>query len=169
MKKINKDNSFRVPEGYFDSLSDNVFTKMESEKMESTEHDDFRVPEGYFDSFTDRVLAKLETEENKTVPVRSLKRYYYIAASVAAVLLIIVGLQWKDISNSDTVLANSDIEDYFEFNGLGVSSYELAEMLPVSDMDINEILDFQLDNENFIDYLNTNIEDFEELNLNNDD
>lgn len=166
MKKTDNNNNFKAPEGYFDSLSDQIFLKMEREKINYNEGSDFGVPKGYFDALTDKVLAKLKVDERKTVLIGPLKKYYYIAASIAAVILIMIGLL---PNRNDNILANSDIEGYFEFIGLDVSYYELAEMFPVGDMDINEILDFQLTNENVIDYLSNNIKDLDELNLNNDD
>ncbi|GGW21817.1 hypothetical protein [Arenibacter certesii] len=173
MKKSGKNKVFKVPDGYFDTFSDQLFSKMESERIDYTKGDDFSVPEGYFDTLTDKILGKLENEEKQNVRVFSLKRYSYIATSIAAVLLLVIVLQWKDQtisnnSNSD-ILANSDIEDYFELNGLGVSSYEIADMFPSNDMDITDLLDTQLDNESVIDYLSVNIKDIEELNLSNDD
>ncbi|WP_026808880.1 hypothetical protein [Arenibacter latericius] len=170
MKKAVKNNGFGVPDGYFKDFSDQLFAKMDSEKIDYTKGNDFRVPDGYFDTLTDKVLNKLEKEEKQNVPVFSLKKYYYIAASIAAVLLLVIVLQWKNQSTSNTyIIANSDIEDYFELNGWGVSSYDIADMFPENEMDLTGLLDPQLDNESVIDYLNDNITDIEELNLTNDD
>lgn len=170
MKRMEKNNGFHVPDGYFDSLSDEIFSKMEADKMNYTEGEDFKVPSGYFDAFTDRVLTKVRMEESKVVPVIPLKKYYFIAASIAAVLVLLLTLQWSGGGlDTEGILANSDIEDYFEINGWEVSPYDLAEMFPESDMDFNDILDYQIDDENVIDYLSTNIQDIEELNLSDDD
>ena len=58
-----------------------------------------------------------------------------------------------------------EIEDYFESNDLGLSTYEIAEVIPVDDLEISDIIDNLLEDENIIDYLDDSIENFEELNL----
>ncbi|MEQ9581314.1 MAG: hypothetical protein RIM68_04035, partial [Arenibacter sp.] len=108
--------------------------------------------------------------ETKVIPLKSYKKHYYTAASVAAVVLLFLVVQFNtDKTPSYSDLANSDIEHYFEFNDLELSSYDLAEILPIDDLDLNDILESRLDNDNIIDYLDSHIEDFEELNMHNDD
>ncbi|MCK0145690.1 hypothetical protein MWU78_08550 [Arenibacter sp. F26102] len=172
MNRINKNNSFKVPEGYFDSLSANIMDKISKEEASMSPNEGFKVPEGYFDDLNTKILQKLENSsvETKVIPLKSYKKHFYAVASVAAVLLLFIVIQFnsdKTLSYSD--LANSEIEQYFEFNDLELSSYDLAEILPINDMDLNDILENRLDNDNIIDYLDTHIEDFEELNLHNDD
>ena len=168
MKKVNEHSGFNVPEGYFDTFTDRVFSKMEMEKVNSSENEDFKLPEGYFDTLTDKILLKVETE--KEVPVRSLKRWYYAAASIAAILLMMLSFPWnKTANNNENILAITDIENYLELDGWGGSSYELTEMFLDNDLELSAIPDNQLDQESVIEYLSANIVDLEELNWNNDD
>ncbi|MCM4152326.1 hypothetical protein DHD05_12055 [Arenibacter sp. N53] len=172
MNKIDKNNSFKVPDGYFDTLSAHIMDKISKEETSMSSSKGFKVPEGYFDHLNTQILQKLENSpvETKVIPLKSYKKHLYAVASVAAVLLLFIVIQFnsdKPLSYSD--LANSDIEQYFEFNELEVSSYDLAEILPISEMDLNDILENRLDNDNILDYLDSHIEDFEELNLHNDD
>src|SRR5690606_2764048 len=134
------------------------------------ENDGFRVPKGYMDTLSEKVLQRLEKEETKVLPIRSYRKHYYAVASIAAVLILFIGLLWNR-NNAFTYsdLAGSDIEEYFDFNGWGFTSYELTEILPMDQMDMSMILEQQLDNEKVIDYLSNNIKDLEELNLNQDD
>ncbi|MCM4171735.1 hypothetical protein DHD32_09595 [Arenibacter sp. TNZ] len=172
MNKINKNNSFKVPDGYFDTLSGNIMDKIHKEKSTMSTSPGFKVPEGYFENLNTKIFQKLENEpvETKIISLKSYKKHFYAVASVAAIVLLFIGIQFngsKVLSYSD--LANSDIEEYFEYNDMELSSYDLAEILPLNDLDLNDILENRLDNDNIIDYLNSHVEDFEELNLHNDE
>jgi hypothetical protein len=46
-----------------------------------------------------------------------------------------------------------------------MSTYELAQMLPIDELEIKDIIDTQLNDENIIDYIDNSIDNFEELNL----
>ncbi|MCK0135218.1 hypothetical protein [Arenibacter sp. S6351L] len=172
MDKLNKNNSFKVPDGYFDTLSSDIFKKIAKEDISMPPNEGFKIPEGYFDTLNAKLLGQLENTpvEPKVIPLKSYKKHYYTAASVAAVVLLFILVQFnRDKTPSYSDLANSDIEHYFEFNDLELSSYDLAEILPIHDLDLNDILESRLDNDNIIDYLDSHIEDFEELNMHNDD
>jgi len=170
MKTEKQKIDFKVPEGYFDSLTPQIMDKVVTENTVFQDHDGFIIPEGYMDAFSEKVLQRLETGGAKVLPIRSYRKYYYAAASIAAILILFGGLLWN---RNDTLtyseLAKSDIEEYFDFNGWAFSSYELAEILPVDQIDFDGIWEQQLDNENVIDYLSNNIKDLEELNFNHDD
>ncbi|MEQ8420378.1 MAG: hypothetical protein RIB64_10265 [Arenibacter algicola] len=172
MDKLNKNNSFGVPDGYFDTFSSDIMKKIAKEDASMPPNEGFKVPEGYFETFNTRLLEQLESTpaETKVIPLKSYKKHYYTAASVAAVVLLFLVVQFNsDKTPSYSDLANSDIENYFEFNDLELTSYDLAEILPIDDLDLNDILEIKLDNDNIIDYLDSHIEDFEELNMHNDD
>ncbi|SMG26440.1 hypothetical protein [Arenibacter troitsensis] len=173
MDKLNKNKNFGVPDGYFDTLSNDIMKKILKEDFSMPPNEGFKVPEGYFETFNARLSGQLEiiqAEEIKVIPLKSYKKHLYAAASVAAVVLLFILVQINnDKTPSYSDLANSDIEQYFEFNDLELSSYDLAEILPIQDMDLNDILESRLDNDNIIDYLDSHIEDFEELNMHHDD
>lgn len=172
MDKLNKNNSFGVPDGYFDTFSSDIMKKIAKEDASMPPNEGFKVPEGYFETFNTRLLEQLESTpaETEVIPLKSYKKHYYTAASVAAVVLLFLVVQFNsDKTPSYSDLANSDIENYFEFNDLELTSYDLAEILPIDDLDLNDILEIRLDNDNIIDYLDSHIEDFEELNMHNDD
>ncbi len=92
--------------------------------------------------------------------------YYMAAASIAAIFILVFGLYWNTPKEPtwDNVV-NTDIESYFDDNGFGLTSYEIAEVIPVEGLEINNFLETQLNEENILDYLNDHTSDFEELNL----
>ena len=167
--KIDK-NSFNTPEGYFDSFTDKLMNKLSAEETIAPKNEGFKVPEGYFDSLNKKIALKLATEEPKVIQLNPFKKYYYIAASIAAVLLLYFGLNFNSkpaITFDD--IASSDIENYFDENDVDLSSFEIAEVIPVDELEINDIINNHLNDENVVDYLNNSIDDFEKLNLDSND
>jgi hypothetical protein len=172
MDKLNKNNSFKIPDGYFDTLPYDIMNRIAKEGYPVPSNEGFKIPEGYFETFNSRLLTQLKNNptETRIIPLKPNKKYYYTAASVAAVILLFIAIQWYvNMAPSYSDLANSDIEHYFEFNDLELSSQDLAEILPIHDLNLNDILENRLDNENIIDYIDSHIEDFEELNMHNDE
>lgn len=163
MKK--KLNGFKTPEDYFDSFTDNLMTKLSEELTIEKKVDGFTIPDTYFDSLYQNIQNKIHTPESKVIKLNALKKYYYVAA-VAAVVLIFIGISLTnktEITFDD--IAISDIENYFDDNELDMSTYELAQMLPIDELEIKDIIDTQLNDENIIDYIDNSIDNFEELNL----
>ena len=165
MEDLNKNNPFKTPESYFENFTDGLMDKLNEEKFNLPKDDGFLVPEDYFDELHKNIQGKL-SEETKVVQLHPYRKYYLAAASIAAIAVIFLGFNWNntgEITFED--LANTDIENYFESNDLGLTTYEIAEVLPIDELEINDILENQFDEENVIDYLNDNVDDIEDLNL----
>ncbi|RRQ48198.1 hypothetical protein DZC72_10765 [Maribacter algicola] len=173
MKSKNTDkNSFNIPKGYFNSFEDKLKDRIFKEDSGIPKNDGFSVPESYFEQLQAQLTAIIEQEKSspKVIPLYSYKKFLAIAAAIAALLVLAVGINWNnDDTLSFTDLANSEIEAYFEDTELGLSSDEIAEVLPVDTYEINDFVQPQLTEDNLLDYLNENVEDFEELNLKNNE
>lgn len=170
MKKKDNKNAFKTPEGYFEGVKDRLFDRLEEESTSLPQKDGFEVPEGYFDILNEKITTRVsETTETKVVQLQSYRKYYLAAASIAAIFLLVFGLQWfkQDDLGIDS-LTSSDIQSYLEDIDLGLSSYEIAEVVAI-DLEVNDILEDQLNDEYIIDYLDENIDDFDELNLDIDE
>ncbi|MCJ7465174.1 MAG: hypothetical protein MUO53_00600 [Maribacter sp.] len=174
MKKQTKNNSFKTPEGYFEEFTDKLMGRLSEEKSTSTnldiKKDGFKVPEGYFANLNEKILSQVAEQETKVVTLHRYRDYYSVAATVAAIVVLALGIIWNT-SQAVTFdsLANSDIEYYFENNDIDLSAIEIAEVFPIDDLDIGDIMNQQLNEDNIIDYLNNHVDDFEELNLENDE
>ncbi|MBM1107611.1 hypothetical protein JQC67_15755 [Aurantibacter crassamenti] len=170
MKASNKNNGFKTPEGYFEGLTDKLLSKIAEEQSVLPKEAGFKAPEGYFDTLQQNILQKIDTAEPKVIQLNPYRKYYFAAAAVAAVALVIFGINFNS-TESPTFegLADSDIENYFENNTMELSSYELAEVISFDELDINDILDNQLIDDHIIDYLDDNIDDLDELNLETDE
>lgn len=170
MEQFNNKNPFKTPEDYFEGFDGKLLEKLGKENFPLPNNDGFGVPKGYFDALNQDIRQRLDAAEVKVIPLKSYKQYFYMAASVAAIALVLLGLNWKyseEISFED--LANTEIETYFEDNELGLNTYEIAEVIPIDELEINDILENRFDEENVLDYLNDNLDDFEVLNLEDDE
>ena len=176
MGKISKNDGFKTPEGYFEGLTERLLEKMKDESAEIPKSDGFQVPEGYFDAVDKEILSKLDQPESRVVRLYPYKKLLYTAVSVAAVVLIFIGLQWQgDQSITFDDLANMELAEYFEDNTTGLSSYEIAEVFTVEDLEVTDILEEEWSEENIADYLDDTlddidvIDDIDELNLNDNE
>ncbi|MEW2922423.1 hypothetical protein AB1A65_13190 [Muricauda sp. ANG21] len=169
MKK-DKKNSFNTPEGYFESFHDRLMDKINKEEGQPEsiipKSDGFTVPERYFDEVTPKVLSKTVEDNGKVIQLKSYRKFYYAAAAVAALFLLVFGLNWKSnapIGFDD--LANTEIDAYFESTEIDISTYELAELVPLESLELNDVLENDIEAENILEYLDETVEDIEDLNL----
>ncbi|MCE2611824.1 hypothetical protein LVD13_02490 [Flavobacteriaceae bacterium D16] len=167
MDKKYKKEGFKVPDGYFEGLNKRLMDRLDQENLDLPGDDGFAVPEGYFDSLQDKLSSRIgASQENKVIRLNPWKKYYLVAASIAALVVIVIGFrlgQTEEFTFSD--LASAELETYLEENDLGLTSYEIAEVLPIEEIEVNDILDNELNEENIIDYLDENVEDLYELNI----
>jgi hypothetical protein len=166
MEEFDKNNPFRTPNGYFDKLSESLRDAVGQEVPKLPNEDGFVLPDGYFENLHSNIQQKLTKDETKVVQLYPFKKYYMAAASIAALFLLVLGFNWntgQEVSWDD--LANADIDTYFENNDFGLTAYELGEEIPVDELVLSDFLNTQLNDEYIIDYLDENIDDFEDLNL----
>ena len=165
MKKSHK-NKFKTPEGYFDNFNERIIDKIIKEESIIPKHDGFEVPENYFDTLHSRVIDKIDSDTTKVIPLNSYKKYYYAAASIAAIVVLFYSLNRNAVDAlSFDSLAESDLENYFENNTHDLSDSEIAEVIPLDELEITDILTNRFNEENVVDYIDDNIDDFYELNF----
>lgn len=166
MKIPKKHNPFTTPETYFDAFAKNLKTRLKEAAPNASKETGFNVPKNYFDKLPKVINENLHGTDSKVIQLKPKKLYFMAVASVAASLLLFFGLNWnKSQEASWKNVVNTDIENYFDTNGLGLTSYEIAEVISVDDLEITDFLETQLKEEHIVDYLNEHIDNFEELNL----
>ncbi len=167
MKEIPKKNNFKTPPGYFEGLSDRILNKLDEEdKAVMPEQEGFKVPDGYFEKVEKEILEKTLQKEARVIPLRGYRTYFYAAAAIAVLFVLVIGLVRNtdpDLSFDD--LAQAEITRYIESRDLGLSSYEIAEVLPVTDLEIGDFVESGVENQEILDYLEDTIDDLEELNI----
>ena len=169
MKELNnlkKKDGFKTPEGYFEGFHERLRSQLETAPSNVPKESGFKVPEAYFDGLHKNIQEKLNQDEPKVVKLRAYRKYYFAAASIAALVMVLIALNWKtEKSVTFQDIASSDIDTYFENHEIGLSPFEIAEVLPLENLEINDLFENQIKEENIVDYLDENIDDFEELNL----
>ena len=174
MKKNHK-NKFKTPEGYFDNFNERLFERLavDETSQESTlipKSDGFAAPDGYFDSIYSSTIEKLKGKTPKVISLVGYRAVYYAAAAVALIFVLALAWNWNqspDLNFED--LASMDIETYFEDTDYGLSSYEIAEAVNLDDISISDITEKILEEESILEYLDANVEDLEDLDLDYDE
>lgn len=166
MKIPKKHNPFSIPDRYFEEFSQHLKHRIKEEQPNIPKDAGFKTPKDYFDTLPTLISDTLNTNETKIKQLKPNKWYYMAAASVAVLALTISGLYWtnsKEVSWNDIV--NTDIETYFDTNGMALTSYEISEVIPLNDLNAADFLETELQEAYILDYLSEETNDFETLNL----
>ncbi len=171
--KENQEHKFKTPEGYFENFNERLMQRLEEEVEGQSEiipkTDGFAVPEGYFESIGDTISKEVSSSKPKVISLQSYKTFYYAAAAIAAVFILVFAWNTDQTTLDFDDLANAEITAYFEDEDFGLSSYEIAEVLPLEELSLNDVTEIPLEEENILEYLDETVEDFEELNLDYDE
>tara|TARA_R110002050_G_scaffold293864_1_gene451004 strand:- start:436 stop:936 length:501 start_codon:yes stop_codon:yes gene_type:complete len=158
VEKENNIPNFKVPEGYFETFEERLFSKIAEEKFPKTTG--FKVPDAYFEKLDERVVASVtEVKSGKVINLFP-KKYFGYAAAVAACLLIGFTLFTSPANDSSSLdaLQLAAIDTYIEDGNLNFDIYDLTSY--IEDKDIKDI-DFemhQFSEDNLEDYLIENLD-----------
>jgi hypothetical protein len=97
LDKSESTSSFQIPEGYFESARADLIQRIsdtpENISIETKNDSALKTPEGYFGQLSEDIFAQTSrASELKEVPVRKLystKRFYWLAASAAVLILAV--------------------------------------------------------------------------------
>ncbi|MFH6605114.1 hypothetical protein ACEZ3G_16625 [Maribacter algicola] len=170
MSNFGKNDNFKIPKDYFDEFKYKLMAKLNEEDSGPSFSDAYRdsgfiVPKNYFETLNERVAQKADAEKSKVVRLHPYRQYYIAAASVAAILVVALSVKLTTTKTPDfETLGSYDIENYLENHDIDFSDNELAELLPMQEVRINDILNQEINQEGIEDYLDQTIEDVQELN-----
>lgn len=158
MKKESNISNFKVPESYFETFEEQLFSKISEEEFPKS--NGFKVPEDYFEDLEDRVLKSVRNSEEpiKTIPLIG-KKYLGFAAAIAACLVIGFTIlnNRTDKQNLDTIQLAA-IDSYIEEGNLNFDFYDLTTMINDSDISGFEVQKRELSQSALEDYLFENID-----------
>lgn len=170
MKNKQDNSGFKVPVGYFDSFSQRLQAKLAQKEADLPQDDGFSVPDGYFEGLHGQLLQKIKPEEGRVIQLHHYKKYFMAAAAVAAIAVLFVMLPGEDLPQpSFSDLAGTDIANYMESSELDFTYEEIAQLFPVEDLEMSDMMQSQLNEENIMNYLDMSMDDYEELNLDIDE
>ncbi len=157
---------FNVPEDYFRNFDEKLMNRLDERKMGLQKRNTgFSIPEDYFNLLEDKVIQK--SLENETKVVRLFKKeYYFYAAAVAAIFILMLGnffktdqeqtLGWDDIEIS---AMENYIDDGYEMGYIDLNSSEYSDYI-FEDGKLIDDSDFSsVNSEAAFEYLDENIED----------
>ena len=164
MKPTPEHKGFNVPEGYFDALTDRVLEQVKKEHIpKASEDQGFKLPEGYFESIGQRLESRMHRPAGK---VRRLwgPRMALAMSAAAAIVLMLVYYPFKgDQRLQFDDLGKSEIQAYLESDEMDMSAFELAEVLPLDGIGMDDVLEAGPKEEQILDYLDDNIEGLDEI------
>ena len=123
----------QVPDGYFDSLSAQILSKIKNEELTNAaeeiqkvspvlfslkDKNVFTIPDGYFEEISQNILRKLNHQPAKVVSIKRAKSFWkYAAAAVLTGAIAISSLQIFNsspdmIKNNSVVTESSGLPDY---------------------------------------------------------
>lgn len=166
----NGHSGFRVPDGYFDKFPARMENRLQdSDGGKLPKEAGFRVPDGYFETLGDRLVKRLDAPRGRTRTLWT--TYLGWAAAAAAGLLLAISL-WparEEPAPGFSDLAGTEIEHYLEVRYENLSSFELAESLPLEDLAMGDLLEDGPGESQILDYLDRENSTFDDYYLNNDD
>ena len=151
-----KENGFKVPEGYFDSLEGNIMSELKLKEQVNTSG--FSTPHNYFEALEDHILDQVSEEKDiKVIKLFSRKGIVYASAIAAAVLLLFnLSIFGK---SEEWVIDNETVENYILDEN--IDSYEIASLLNEEDLLEDNFIEFNIEENTIENYIldNLNVED----------
>ena len=126
MNLTDKNNSFKIPESYFENQSKQLENLGKIAEIQSS----FSVPPAYFEKSEQQIFELLSNKPKSRI-VRLIPYAVTIAASLALALLI----NWPE-QELETAAA---VERYFEEQESPLTTIELLELNPLEDIDFKTI------------------------------
>lgn len=156
-----KHSGFKTPEGYFNTLEDTVFNKLNTKSnLEKIDNTGFNIPENYFASVENNVLNTLKenTNEVKVVSLFSKRNLLYFSGIAASVIIMF------SIYNSESKITFDSIDTELVELYMAtqhISSEDLATLWNESDFNEIDFNEFEFLDDTVEDYIlnNSNIED----------
>ena len=146
-----KNTGFKAPTGYFDDLEESIMLQVKlQEKIDGS---GFKTPDKYFGSLEDKILDKVKIEP-KVITLFS-KRNLLLAGSIAAAILILLGIFFNNDDLSFDDLEITTIETYLYDED--IDSYEIASMFTVEELSSDSFVESELSEDIIQDYLLENI------------
>ncbi|WBU88746.1 hypothetical protein [Cellulophaga omnivescoria] len=160
MKSLPKNSGFKMPESYLENFSDKLNNSITQQQNAIPKKEGFTVPNNYFDNIHQNIQTKLNQKtEPKVIKLNSFKKKLYAVSSIAAAIAILVAaVVFNNGSTPVTFqdIAASDIESYFNENDIEFSTYDLAQILPMDDINVSDVTEGEFYEDEIMNYLESN-------------
>lgn len=160
MKSLPKNSGFKMPESYLEDFSAKLNNSINQEETALQKKEGFTVPNNYFNNVHQNIQTKLNQKaEAKVIKLSSFKKKLYAASSIAAAVAIVTAAIVFNISSTPISfqdIAASDIESYFNENDIDFSTYDLAQILPIDDINVSDVTESKFNEDEIMNYLESN-------------
>ena len=134
MKKEEYNINFKVPESYFETFEERLFSKMAEENFPKTTG--FKIPDHYFENLQVQVLNEVETSEKPKKVIQLFPRKYFgYAAAIAACLIL--GFTFFNTQHNTSQLDSlqfAAIDTYIEEGNLSLDLYDVTSYIEDEDI-----------------------------------
>ncbi|WMI64528.1 hypothetical protein RBH94_10695 [Aestuariibaculum sp. YM273] len=145
---------FKVPENYFDTLEDRLFTQ--AKLKASADSSGFTMPENYLNTLEDNILSQVsEKETAKVIPLFSRKNLLY-ASSIAAAITLLFTLSIQNTKPMLDGVDNETVESYLLNEDIDL--YEIASTLTAEDLAKENFKEVKIDETTFEDYILSDVD-----------
>ena len=160
---------FKVPDGYFENFEARMTGRLQaSEAGMLPKEAGFRVPDDYFETFGARLQQKLEPPRGRTRNLWTAYLGWTAAAAAGVALALSLWPAGNPKAPAFDDLAKTEIESYLEVRYEDLSSYELAESLPLESLAMGDLLEEAPMETHILDYLARENEAYDEYYLENE-
>ena len=164
----NHKNKFKTPDDYFESFNERLLDKISKENTMIPASDGFKAPDDYFDSLPKTLAKKVAP---KVVSLQRYQKYYWVAASIAAIFILTLVLNQKKVDGTNIGfedLASAELDAYLEDNQMDLTAYDLAEVISIENIMVSDMTqaDEGLEGALILEYLEEQVDEIEDLNLN---
>jgi hypothetical protein len=148
-----KQSGFKAPDGYFESLEESVFNKLNaSSNLDSLKNTGFNVPDHYFSTIEANVLdaLKKDQKEVKVIHIFSKRNVLYYSGIAAAIVLMISIFTPNSEFSFDSIETEL-VESYIATQNINAS--DLASLWNETDFSDVTFDDYEFLNETVEDYI----------------
>lgn len=153
--KTQNEHGFSVPENYFDTVEDVLFSKIIEQQL--PKEDGFCVSEGYFNTVETTLFSNIEFPKKEIKVISFRKRMtQYIPTAAAASVLLFFGLNYFALTNITSFddISFSDIENWLDEDNLDLNTTNT--IFVDSDFTENNLIeDESLSDEDLLEYFST--------------
>jgi len=153
--------TFHVPTGYFDQLTENMQAKVAEEKLrDKVSTPGFTTPDGYFEKLTKTLQDKTTTAPQKETPIRQLPIQRWIRYAAAACVATVLGVasyqaiapQAEEVKQTEQLAGVSD-KEILNYLSYAMDSNDLMYVMESIYQPNEEEVGLSVDKEDIEDYL----------------
>ncbi len=121
------------------------------------------------ESFESRMRARMEAQTGKVRRLRIAYLGWTAAAAAAITIILVLKPSASEAPAAFEDLASTEISQYLETGFEELNAYELAEVLPMDEIAMEDVLESLPSEENILDYLDGEVDRYEDYDLQNDE